>query len=70
VGFARFELEPGGEAALEVAVGLDALAERDVDAHAMVVRPGTYLVRVARSATDDGVEVEVPVGELDGVVPP
>ncbi len=70
VGFSRFELEAGEEAAVDVVVAPDALAERDVDAHAMVVRPGTYLVRVARSATDDGIEVEVPVGGLDGVVPP
>ncbi len=70
VGFGRFELGAGEDATLDVVVAPEALAERDVDAHAMVVRPGTYLVRVARSATDDGIEVEVPVGRLDGVVPP
>lgn len=61
VGFARFEVEPGATAAVEIAVGLETLAERDTDAHAMVVRPGTYDVRVARDATDPGISARVVV---------
>ena len=64
-GFTRFELEPGAVAAVECIVAPDALAERDVDIHAMVVRPGTYLLRVARNASDDGIRVQVAMGGAD-----
>ena len=64
-GFTRFELEPGAVAAIECTVAPDALAERDVDVHAMVVRPGTYLVRVARNASDEGVRTQVVIGDPD-----
>jgi len=35
------------------------LAERDTRRHAMVVRPGTYQLRVARDAVDTGFTVPV-----------
>ena len=63
MGFERFELEAGKDGELSrCTVPLDALAERDVDAHAMVVRPGTYVVRVARHASDEGIRIRVTVG--------
>jgi hypothetical protein len=34
---------------------------RDVEQHAMVVRPGTYELRVARSAADEGIGLTVTV---------
>ena len=37
------------------------LAVRDVEQHAMVVRPGTYELRVARSAADEGIGLTVTV---------
>ena len=61
IGFDRFEVEAGREALIEIDVPLQALAERDVDSHAMVVRPGTYLVRVGRHSADDGIHIRVPV---------
>ncbi len=54
VGFARVEVAPGARAAVEVVVPLDRLAERDVERHAMVVRPGRYDLWVARHAADPG----------------
>ena len=65
VGFERFELDADKEASFERTVPLEALAERDVDAHAMVVRPGIYVVRVARHASDEGIRIRVPVGGPD-----
>ena len=62
MGFQRLELEAGRDAAVEIKVALDALAERDVDTHTMVVRPGTYVVRVARHSSDDGIRIRVTVG--------
>jgi len=63
VGFERFELDPGGTAALHFVVPLANLAERDVGTHSMVVRPGSYVVRVARSAADDGISTRVVIAE-------
>jgi beta-glucosidase len=61
VGFEKLDVAPGDLATLELAIGLDRLAERDTDAHAMVVRPGPYEVRVARNATDPGISAQVLV---------
>jgi beta-glucosidase len=58
-GFRRFEVGAGDVAQVEVEVVLGTLAERDVDQHAMVIRPGTYLVRVARHASDEGMSMPV-----------
>lgn len=64
VGFARVEVAAGSGATVEVAVPLDRLAERDIDAHRTVVRPGTYEVWVARDAATRG---EPALVELAGV---
>ena len=62
VGFQRVELDAGETAGLRLVIPLTTLAERDVDTHSMIVRPGSYLVRVARNASDDGVATRVTVG--------
>jgi beta-glucosidase len=61
VGFGRCEVDAGGTRVVEISIPFDRLAERDVDAHAMVVRPGRYALRVARHATDPGLRVEVEI---------
>ena len=62
VGFTRTDVREHQSQLVEVEVPLWALAERDVVAHEMVVKPGRYLLRVARSAADPGVQLEI---ELD-----
>ncbi len=47
VGFARVEIAAGEAQEVEIAIPFDRLAVRDVDRHAMVVRPGRYTLRVA-----------------------
>jgi beta-glucosidase len=59
-GFRRFDLGAGDVATIDIEVALTVLAERDVEDHAMVVRPGNYLVRVARHASDEGISMQVP----------
>jgi beta-glucosidase len=62
VGFARVDVSAGGKADVEVRVPLDRFAQRDAAAHRSVVVPGTYELRVARTATDAGsgpLELEV-----------
>jgi beta-glucosidase len=63
VGFALVDIEAAGRAQVAVSVRSEALAERDVEAHAMVVRPGTYDIRVARHAGDPGIPSQVVIGE-------
>jgi beta-glucosidase len=60
-GFRRFEVGAGDVTQVGAEVALGTLAERDVDRHAMVIRPGTYLVRVARHASDEGISIPVAV---------
>ena len=62
IGFERIELAAGEAASVRLVIPLTALAERDVGTHSMVVRPGSYLVRVARNAADDGIATRVAVG--------
>ena len=62
VGFARVEFPAGGSAVAEILVGLGELEERDVSAHAMVVVPGSYSLRVARHAANPGIAASVVVG--------
>ena len=62
VGFQRVELAAGETAGLRLVIPMTTLAERDVDTHSMIVRPGSYLVRVARNASDDGLATRVTVG--------
>ncbi len=61
VGFRRLELAAGTAVSVDVAVAPRDLAARDTDTHTMVVRPGTYEVRVARHATDPGIPLLVDV---------
>ena len=61
VAFDRLELEAGETARIELAVGLSALAERDVASHSMVVRSGVYGLRVAHHAEDPGIELTVAI---------
>jgi beta-glucosidase len=65
-GFTRFELDAGRSDAVDVRIDKRSLAERDPERHAMVVRAGTYELRVARHACDSGIELEV---EADAVHP-
>ena len=62
VGFQRIELAAGETAGLRLVIPLTTLAERDVGTHSMIVRPGSYLVRVARNASDGGIAIRVAVG--------
>ncbi|MGH9079975.1 MAG: fibronectin type III-like domain-contianing protein, partial [Acidimicrobiales bacterium] len=59
--FRRVEVPAGGAATVELTVARSTLAERDTGSHAMVVRPGTYEVRVARHAVDEGTPVAVAI---------
>jgi hypothetical protein len=61
VGFGRVDVEAGERAEVIVTIGLEALAVRDVDAHAMVVHPGSYELRVAHHAVDPGLVTTVTV---------
>jgi beta-glucosidase len=54
LGFARVEVPAGAERAVDIRVPAERLAIRDVERHRMVVAAGTYLVDVARHATDPG----------------
>ncbi len=65
VGFARVDVREGESRMAEIEVRTRALAERDVVAHAMVVRPGRYSLRVARSSTDPGVSLEIELDRLE-----
>jgi beta-glucosidase len=58
-GFARVEIDPGGSIEVDVRVDKRSLAARDPERHAMVVRSGTYDLRIARHACDPGITVEV-----------
>jgi hypothetical protein len=65
-GFGRIALGPGASGTVDVAVDLAALAERDTSAHAMVVHPGLYDVRVARHFGDPGIALTVEVDDRVG----
>ncbi len=62
VGFARVEVAAGEARDVEIVDPLRA-PRRCVTStrHAMVVRPGRYTLRVARSAADAGIALEVDV---------
>jgi beta-glucosidase len=61
IGFARAAVGAGETAELTIDVPFERLAVRDVEQHAMVTRPGTYELRVARSAVDKGIPLAVTV---------
>jgi beta-glucosidase len=61
VGFARVEIAAGDAHAVEIVIPFERFAVRDATRHAMVVRPGRYALRVARSAADAGIGLEVDV---------
>ncbi|MBV8980418.1 MAG: glycoside hydrolase family 3 C-terminal domain-containing protein [Acidimicrobiia bacterium] len=65
--FARVEVEPGAEEAVELSIPIERLAVRDPERHAWRVEPGTYVLDVARHAADAAahrvtVEVKPPAG--------
>jgi beta-glucosidase len=62
VGFARVEIEAGQSRSIALAIPITTLAERDLDSHSMVVRPGSYRLRVARHAADSGIKRTVDIG--------
>jgi hypothetical protein len=59
VGFRRVEIPAGEVVDVDIDLPTSMLAERDTRRHAMVVRPGTYQLRVARDAVDTGFTVPV-----------
>jgi beta-glucosidase len=61
VGFARCELDAGADRTVALSIPMERLSERDTDSHAMVVRPGRYELRVARDASDPGIQLPVEV---------
>jgi beta-glucosidase-like glycosyl hydrolase len=65
VGFGRVDLAAGQHGQVTIPVRWDALAERDTEAHTMVVRPGVYELRVARHAGDPGIAAEASVGRRE-----
>jgi beta-glucosidase len=63
LGFVRVHVPAGAKADAEVRLPLDRFARRDPAARRSVVVPGTYELRVARTATDPGsgpLTLEVP----------
>ncbi len=63
-GFTRVELAPGTSSEVSLGVQLGTLSERDLVSHSMVVRPGTYELRVARHAAEEGIVLSVDVEEV------
>jgi beta-glucosidase len=61
VGFGRVEIDAGATASIDLTIAFFSLAERDVATHSMVLRSGCFDLRVARNATDPGIELEVNV---------
>jgi beta-glucosidase len=61
VAFERIELDAFETATVKLGIDLPRLAERDVASHSMVVRPGRYQLRVARSASDPGIGLQVDI---------
>jgi beta-glucosidase len=61
--FDRFELEPGATTTVSLAIELSTLAERDIESHSMIVRPGVYEVRVAHHAADPGIGLQADIGD-------
>jgi beta-glucosidase len=64
IGFARVDVRAGESQTAEIEIPLRALSERDVVAHAMVVRPGRYSLRVARNSSDPGVPLEIKLDRV------
>ncbi len=64
IGFARVDVGDGESQAAQIEVPLRALSERDVVAHAMVVRAGRYSIRVARNSSDPGVPLEIALDSV------
>jgi beta-glucosidase len=66
--FGRVEVGAGRAASVELAATYRSLAVRDVDTHSMVVRAGTYDLRVAHHAADPGITatVELDSDQLSG----
>jgi beta-glucosidase len=65
-GFGRVTLGPAATGTVDLDIDLAALAERDTAAHAMVIHPGTYSLRVARHFGDPGIVLAVTVDDPVG----
>jgi beta-glucosidase len=63
VGFTRVELAAGTSSEVSLGVGFGTLSERDLVSHSMVVRPGTFELRVARHAAEEGIVLSVDIDE-------
>ncbi|CAN5532055.1 glycoside hydrolase family 3 N-terminal domain-containing protein [soil metagenome] len=63
LGFRRVDVPAGDRVEVTVDVLLNRLAERDAEAHAMVVRPGAYELRIARHAADPGLPAAIDISE-------
>jgi beta-glucosidase len=59
IGFRRLDLRAREAAAVDLDLPVTMLAERDIERHAMVIRPGVYRIRVARHASDPGITAEI-----------
>jgi len=62
VAFQRLEIAAGAVGSVHLDIPDHAFAERDTELHALVVRPGTYELRLARHATDTGTSARVELG--------
>jgi beta-glucosidase len=62
VAFQRLELGAGAVGSVNLTIPTHAFAERDTEIHALVVRPGTYELRLARHATDAGISARARLG--------
>jgi len=57
--FLRCQVAAGSTVELHIPISRHALEERDVGTHTMVVRPGTYHLRVAHHAEDPGIKLSI-----------
>ena len=62
VGFARADVDAGGTATLHIPVATRSLEERDVDAHAMVLRRGPWRFWVCQHLGEDPAGIDLDLG--------
>jgi beta-glucosidase len=62
VAFQRVEIGAGAVRSIHLDIPAHAFAERDIELHSLVVRPGTYQMRLARHSTDAGISAQVRLG--------
>ena len=68
VAFHRCEVGAGSTLELEISISHHALEERDLSTHMMVVKPGTYHLRVAHHAEDPGIKVKVELSHRNSSI--